>query len=155
MELHLSNEADTERLGNDLAELTPDGIVCLDGTLGAGKTRLVRAFATSCGADPTDVTSPTFTLWQTYLASRTIHHLDAYRIKDDDEFYELGVEELFDAPCVVFIEWANRIENCLPTEGRLQVSIEVISECERNITLEATDSRVVEALSKLQERWGG
>lgn len=134
----LQSEDDTERLGQSLAELLPEScVVTLDGTLGAGKTRLVRAFATACGISSKDVTSPTFTLWQTYHGSRTIHHLDAYRISDEDEFDALGVYECFDGEAVTFIEWADRISGCLPLDRLLHVRIEVIAETEREVTLSA------------------
>ena len=151
--LTLHSEVDTDRLAQVLAELLPRRcVVALDGTLGAGKTRLVRGFAKACGVSERDVTSPTFTLWQTYEGTRTIHHLDAYRIQDEDEFDALGVEEVFEAEAVTFIEWAKRIEDCLPTTERLSISIEVLSESERRVEL-SSSKELSQVLNTIAERY--
>ena len=140
--IQLQSEDDTDKFGQRLAELLPLGtVVALDGTLGAGKTRLVRAVAAACGVPAKDVTSPTFTLWQTYHGSQTIHHLDAYRVKDEDEFLELGVEECFADDAVTFIEWAERVESCLPAD-RLHIEIEVVSEFERTVHVSTVSPRL-------------
>lgn len=97
-------------------------VIGLVGTLGAGKTTLTQAVAAAANVDPEDVTSPTFTLLCSYQARVAgdpieLHHLDAYRIGDEDEFLELGIEELFDAPDAwVLIEWADRFESLMPID---------------------------------------
>ena len=136
--LDLPDIAATERLGRALAEHLPEGaVVALSGTLGAGKTRLVQAIAAGCGIDPADVTSPTFVLCRQYDGTRTIYHLYAYRIRDDDEFLELGVEELFDSGALVLIEWAERVERCLPEE-RVEIELEVTGESSRRARITST-----------------
>ena len=94
----------------------PAGIVLgLVGTLGAGKTRMVQAIAKAAQIDDADVTSPTFTLLQTYRGTATLHHLDAYRIQDEDEFLQLGVDELFDDRAAwTLVEWADRVRDTMP-----------------------------------------
>lgn len=148
-EMELRGEEDTQRLGQRLAQCLPARcIVALNGTLGAGKTQLVRAFAQACGIDEKDVTSPTFTLWQTYHGTRRIHHLDAYRISDEDEFDALGVEECFGEDSTTFIEWSERVAGCLPADV-LSIRIEVLDETSRKVTLAASDEALVAALSQL------
>ena len=135
--LTLHSEADTDELGRLLAEHLPVScVVALDGTLGAGKTRLAQGIATACGVPAESVTSPTFTLWQTYHGTRTIHHLDAYRVRDEDEFDALGVEECFEEDALMLIEWANRVKNCLPVERVLWVELQMLSEQERTVCLQ-------------------
>ncbi|WP_203328988.1 tRNA (adenosine(37)-N6)-threonylcarbamoyltransferase complex ATPase subunit type 1 TsaE [Candidatus Laterigemmans baculatus] len=115
--IELADLHDTERLGRWLAEHLPGGsCVGLVGTLGAGKTRLAQAIIAAQGVEREAVTSPTFSLLRSYAAgNRTLHHLDAYRLHDEDEFLELGVEELWeDETAVMLIEWARRVERCLP-----------------------------------------
>lgn len=146
----LASEAETERLAAWLSSNLPRRcLVALEGTLGAGKTRLVRAFAEACGVPAAQVTSPTFTLWQTYEADRVVHHLDAYRIQDEDEFDALGVAECFDTDAVTFVEWANRVAGCLPESARLTIRIEVLSEAARRAELISNDARINELLEKL------
>jgi len=126
-----NNESDTRRLGAALARSLPAGTtVALIGTLGAGKTRLVQAVATACGVPPETVVSPTFVLCQEYHGRRTLHHLDAYRLKDDDEFLQLGPEEYFESDGITLVEWADRVIDCLPPQ-RLEIHIEVVGDAER------------------------
>jgi len=118
-------EPATAAFGAALAEVLPGGTtVALCGTLGAGKTRLVQTIAESLGIDRRSVVSPTFVLVQEHRGRRTIHHLDAYRLADEDEFLALGPEEFFESDGLVFVEWADRVEGCLPKD-RVEIYIEV------------------------------
>ena len=122
---------DTDRFGAALAQLLPDGTtVCLSGTLGAGKTRLVQAIAAACGVNRADVVSPTFVLCQQYSATRRINHLDAYRIRDDDEFLEIGVDEMFGSDGLTLVEWGERVRVCLPPD-HVDIQIYVVGQLER------------------------
>lgn len=131
-----NSEADTDRLGKQLAdELTPGTVVALLGTLGAGKTRLVQAVATALEVPAEDVTSPTFVLVNEYLGGRMpIYHFDAYRLKDEDEFLELGPEEYFDGAGITFVEWADRVESCLPKQI-LRIEAKVTGDTQREFTI--------------------
>lgn len=149
--VHLSrSEDDTERLGRRLGELLPDGtVVALNGPLGAGKTRLVQGIAAARGHDPRDVVSPTYTLIQEYRGPRPVYHFDVYRLRDEDEFLQLGPEEYFEAGGVTVIEWAEKAAACLPRE-RLEISIRVLDPATREFTIAAhgaTCEEVVAALS--------
>jgi tRNA threonylcarbamoyladenosine biosynthesis protein TsaE len=146
------SEADTDRLGAALADLLPDGtVVALSGTLGAGKTRLVQAVAEACGIDRQQVTSPTFVLCQSYRGRRTIHHFDVYRLKEEQEFLELGPEEYFESDALSFVEWAEKIEALLP-QGCLHVSIEVTGPSQRRFVLR-TDYVRLQMVVQQVARW--
>ena len=127
---------ETDRLGEILAAaLRPGTVVALDGTLGAGKTRLVQAVAAALGVSPETVTSPTFVLIQEYHTGKMpIFHFDAYRLRDEDEFLQLGPDEYFDAGGVSFVEWAGRVSGCLPRR-RWEILIEHQGAEERKFTL--------------------
>ena len=89
----------------------------LIGTLGAGKTRLVQAVAAAVGVPRANVTSPTFVLVNEYTGGRLpIYHFDTYRLKDDDEFLNLGPDEYFDSNGLTFVEWADRVADLLPAD---------------------------------------
>ena len=133
--MHFRYEANDEQataaLGAALAQVLPGGTtIALCGTLGAGKTRLIQAIAEGLGIDRENVLSPTFVLVQEHHGRRPIYHIDAYRLRDEDEFLALGAEEFFDSPGLVLIEWAERIEKCLPKD-RLEIHIEVTGESSR------------------------
>ncbi|MDP1561732.1 MAG: tRNA (adenosine(37)-N6)-threonylcarbamoyltransferase complex ATPase subunit type 1 TsaE [Pirellulaceae bacterium] len=131
------SESETLAIGTQLAQCLPAGaIVSLEGTLGAGKSVLVRGMAAGMGIDPEAVTSPTFTLWQTYHGSRELHHLDAYRVRDAAEFIDLGVEELFMSDGVAVIEWGEKVRSALPPD-HYRVMIEIDEQANRQIMLVA------------------
>lgn len=141
----------TDQLGALLAERLPPGtVIALIGTLGAGKTRLVQAVATALGVDAQDVTSPTFVLINEYLSGRLpVYHFDTYRLRDDDEFIELGPEEYFDGAGLTFVEWADRVADCLPPD-RLQIEIEVLGDTQREFTLSASSPALESLLEELR-----
>ena len=138
-----NNEHDTERLGAALADVLPPGtVVGLIGTLGAGKTRLVQAVAAALGVPPGNVTSPTFVLVNEYRGGRMpVYHFDTYRLKDDDEFLDLGPDEYFDSNGLTFVEWADRVADLLPDERLRNHDRSDRTKHERHIT----DSRHVAA----------
>jgi tRNA threonylcarbamoyladenosine biosynthesis protein TsaE len=143
------SEADTELLGAALAASLPDGaVVALDGALGAGKTRLVQAVAAACGVDRRQCVSPTFVLIHEYAGRRPIYHFDAYRLRDEDEFTELGGEEYFDRGGLALIEWAERIERSLPPE-RLQIRIEPQGPTARRFEIIAIGAQYEQALEEV------
>jgi tRNA threonylcarbamoyladenosine biosynthesis protein TsaE len=145
------NEADTERLGRRLGALLPAGsVVALDGPLGAGKTRLVQGLAAARGHDPLNVVSPTFTLVQEYRGPRPVYHFDVYRLRDDDEFLNLGPDEYFYGEGVTVLEWAEKVVDCLPPE-RLQITIRPVDETTREFTLTAIGAAYEEIVAKLAE----
>lgn len=137
--LRTSNSlAETQEFGKQLAAALKSGlVVSLIGNLGAGKTHLVQAIAEGLGVTDEEVTSPTFVLIQEYAGRIPIVHIDAYRLRDIDEFLELGADELLGADNVCLIEWADRVEEVLPRD-RLTIEIESTSENSRQIQLKAT-----------------
>lgn len=108
---------DCKAFAKIIASILPKHLPCtigLVGTLGAGKTQLVKFFAESLGANPENVFSPTFVLIHPIGTTPEVYHVDAYRIHDSDEFLELGIEELFEQPAITIIEWADRFAPCMP-----------------------------------------
>jgi tRNA threonylcarbamoyladenosine biosynthesis protein TsaE len=151
--LVVDGEDGTERLGAVLADTLPDGaVVALCGTLGSGKTRLLQAIAVACGVPRREVVSPTFVLCQQYRGRRTINHFDAYRIRDEDEFLQLGPQECFESDGLTFVEWGDRVAGCLPSE-RIEVDIEVTEGQSRRFCVAAVGERFRPFLEQLQNRW--
>jgi tRNA threonylcarbamoyladenosine biosynthesis protein TsaE len=100
-------------------------VVCLHGTMGAGKTTLVKALISELGA--ADVgSSPTFALINNYGSEThgTIYHLDLYRLINASEALDIGIEDIIYENVWCFIEWPEMVEHLLP-ENAAQIKIEV------------------------------
>lgn len=140
--LAVSDIPATAALGRRLGQLLfPGAVVALVGPLGAGKTHLVRAIAEGLDiADRRAVSSPTFVLIQEYDARLPIYHFDAYRLGGSADFSRLGVHEYFENDGVCLVEWADRVEACLPAE-HLRVAIEIVGETARRFRIEARGTR--------------
>lgn len=130
------SEKETSAAGEDLARTLKAGdVVLLYGDLGAGKTAFVRGMARGLGADPDEVSSPTFTIVQEYGGSGpTLYHVDLYRL-EPDEIDDLGLDDLVCGEGIVAVEWADRwpgrpddvVEVELTEVGDSQRSIQVRS----------------------------
>jgi len=138
----VSSLDETMAFGRRLGEvLFPGAVVALIGPLGAGKTQLVKAVAEGLGVtDPLCVNSPTFVLIHEYESRLPIYHFDAYRIRSSAEFFDLGVHEYFEGQGVSLVEWADRVEPCLPSE-QLRVAFAITGATERLIRLEGRGAR--------------
>ena len=143
------SEEDTARLGATLAAaLSPGTVVGLIGTLGAGKTALVRCVASALGVRETDVVSPTFSLINEYSGRYPVYHFDTFRLRDHDEFLELGPEEYFAGEGIVFCEWADRVAELLPA-SRLEIHIEVTGPSSREFAIRATSPQYAAVIKQL------
>ena len=100
------------------AELRRGEALALCGELGAGKTHFTKGLAEGLGHDPTEVTSPTFTLVHEYTGGTLpLYHFDFYRLETEDDVLRLGWDEYL-AEGVVVVEWANRYPRLLPAGTR-------------------------------------
>ena len=134
------SEHDTFALGKKIAAALPPGtFVLLHGDLGAGKTSFVRGMAAGLGANPDDVSSPTFVLIQHYKGRTPLVHVDLYRLEHGAAVDDLGLEELANG-AVVAIEWAERLPR--PLEGCVSVKIEDLGNDHRRITIEKGDGNL-------------
>jgi tRNA threonylcarbamoyladenosine biosynthesis protein TsaE len=108
-------------------------IMAFYGEMGAGKTTIIKALCKTLGtSDP--VSSPTFTIVNEYRRSQgdSLYHIDLYRIKNQNELFDIGIEEYLSAGSYCFIEWPGIIEDMLPA-GTVKVSITVGVNEERNL----------------------
>jgi tRNA threonylcarbamoyladenosine biosynthesis protein TsaE len=130
------SEDETSATGEQLGtSLHAGDVVLLYGDLGAGKTAFVRGLAVGLGADPADVSSPTFTLVQEYHGRLTLFHVDLYRL-EGAEIDDLGLEELICGDGVVAIEWADRWRG--RPDDVIEVWIEDAGEEKRRIVIGAS-----------------
>jgi tRNA threonylcarbamoyladenosine biosynthesis protein TsaE len=135
----VANPSGTQALGHLLGGLLQPGmVIALVGPLGAGKTHLVRAIAEGLGiANSRSVCSPTFVLIQEYDARLPIYHFDTYRLRNAEEFFDLGVQEYFDGNGICLVEWGDRVKPFLPPD-HLQIAITMTGETRRRFTITGT-----------------
>jgi len=114
------------------ADVVGGEIFALHGVLGAGKTQLAKGLARGLGYRG-DVTSPTFTIVHEYRGGRLpIYHIDLYRIQNEREAIDIGLEEYLPGDGVTVIEWPERIASILPPQAQ-HWELEVVSLTERVI----------------------
>jgi len=97
--------------------LIHSNIILIYGEMGAGKTTFVKALCRALGVID-EVSSPTFALINEYQTTlgQPVYHFDFYRINDQDEALDIGIDEFFDSGHLCLIEWPERITNLLPAQ---------------------------------------
>ena len=127
------SESDTMAVAREFAATLRAGdVVLLSGDLGAGKTAFVRGLANGLGANPDDVSSPTFTLVHEYRGGRlTLFHADLYRLQSAT-VEELGLDERAIEQGVLAIEWPERLTH--PIANPVVVELRILDEQRRELT---------------------
>ncbi|MFT7155653.1 MAG: tRNA threonylcarbamoyladenosine biosynthesis protein TsaE [Parvicella sp.] len=106
-------------------------IIVFDGEMGAGKTTFIRTFCKVLQVED-EVSSPTYSIINTYqtVDQEIVNHFDFYRIEDEMEAIESGLDEVIDSGEICLIEWSERIPKLLP-ESYVRVSIELNEDLSR------------------------
>jgi tRNA threonylcarbamoyladenosine biosynthesis protein TsaE len=121
------------------ARLKAPIVVLLSGELGSGKTTLTKGIVSGLGAaTEEEVTSPTFTLVHVYGQSERsvskVYHVDLYRIENFHDFETLGMEDVFEQPGVLIVEWAERFPLKSPWP-QIRVRLEHLDGDRRRLTV--------------------
>ena len=100
-----ASAAETEEAGARIAaDLEPGDLVLVSGELGAGKTTLIRGACRALGVtDP--VTSPTFTIGQTYAGRVPVSHLDLFRLSGLGDEDPALLDDYIRPDSIAFVEW--------------------------------------------------
>ncbi|NMA67517.1 MAG: tRNA (adenosine(37)-N6)-threonylcarbamoyltransferase complex ATPase subunit type 1 TsaE [Clostridiaceae bacterium] len=111
------SEKETFFLGKKIAsQLKPGDAISLEGDLGTGKTALTKGIAAGLGINE-HITSPSFTIVNTYEGKTKLHHFDVYRIDDPEELFTIGWEEYFTDDAITVVEWGNRVLEIMPDDS--------------------------------------
>ena len=104
------------------------------GEMGAGKTTLIREILIQLGVED-NIQSPTFSLVNEYRdgANQIVFHFDFYRIEQEEEAYDMGIEDYFYSDNRCLVEWPEKIPNLLPDDA-VKIHIEVIDDLTRTIS---------------------
>lgn len=137
IKMELANLKQTKELADAFAKvLKPPMVVLLTGDLGSGKTTFVKEVVSALGCDDL-VTSPTFTLLNTYDAKFPVYHFDMYRLSSAEEAMNVGFEEYFDKKSldgVCFVEWAENVEGLI-NDVDYVIQIDKTGETKRTVTI--------------------
>jgi len=145
-----NSESDTIKIAEKLSEIVKiSDFICLEGTLGMGKSVFARGFIQH-QTDAMEVPSPTFTLVQSYEGDNyDIFHYDLYRIKNAEEIFEIGMEDMI-YEGVSLVEWPSKMEAYLPN-NRIEVTIDGKDDT-REITFELSDKNKFEQIEEFIEK---
>jgi tRNA threonylcarbamoyladenosine biosynthesis protein TsaE len=142
---------ETFALGKRLGEaLRPRDFVGLSGPLGAGKTLFSRGVADGAGVPLVDVSSPTYSIVQSYRGRLALYHADLYRISSEDELYGTGYFDLLETDGAWLVEWIDRVPSAAPDDA-LELRLEVTAPERRRLVARSTGP----ASDALLVRWLG
>lgn len=141
------SDKETTAIGKKIATTLRRGdVVCLYGELGAGKTTLAKGIAKGLGVKE-EITSPTFTLMNVYqinneqltidnLTIEQFVHIDTYRLKNEQELIEIGVEDYLGQPnTVCAVEWPQKITGILKGKKIIKITLKHKKENKRQIII--------------------
>lgn len=144
-----SSADETFALGVKLGEaLRSRDFVGLSGQLGAGKTQFSRGVAQGAGVPLEDVSSPTYSIVQTYRGRLELHHVDLYRLATDDDLFGIGWFDLLEGDGAFLVEWIDQVRTAAPADS-LIVTITVVGPEQRQLALRPTG----DASRELLARW--
>ncbi len=111
IEEEVQDEEGTKRFAQKTVRYFREGdSVLLYGALGSGKTFLIKQLVALLGSEA-EVSSPSFSLINQYSGDILLNHVDLYRIKDETDLINLGLEDLWNEKSINFIEWPEKIED--------------------------------------------
>ena len=105
-------------IAKEIISVAKHKILLFYGEMGTGKTTLIKEIVKQLGVKDV-ANSPTFALVNEYLSEKgeTIYHFDFYRIENEEEVFDIGIEEYLFNNNWCFIEWPEKVENLLPLES--------------------------------------
>ncbi|WP_047245400.1 tRNA (adenosine(37)-N6)-threonylcarbamoyltransferase complex ATPase subunit type 1 TsaE [Maribacter thermophilus] len=133
MEL-IYSEREIQEVAKKIITSIPNKTVAFYAPMGAGKTTLITAIIKELGSVD-KVSSPTFGLVNEYADQEgglLAYHFDFYRLKDEIEALDMGIEDYFDTTSWVFMEWPEKIPSFLPT-NTTDIKIEILDTDKRKI----------------------
>lgn len=152
MQLISKKSQDTYDIGFTIGHLLLEPTnIYLIGEMGVGKTAFSQGVLRGMGIVDKYLTSPTYTIVNTYeLSGKNVHHFDIYRIEDYDELSYIGFDEYMDGRDSVIVEWADLIREHLPHRG-IWIYIKSNQGDIRNINIQGVDISFDNILEKLKK----
>ena len=126
---------DIQSIAQQLLANNPKKVILLVGEMGAGKTTLIKALVAALGVQNA-TSSPTFSLVNEYHTESNgpVYHFDVYRIKDETEAYDFGMDEYLYSGHWCFVEWPEKIPTLIPQEHST-IKIKALSATTRELEM--------------------
>ena len=122
---NIKKESNTKYIAESISDICNNGdVIALSGELGSGKSTFAKYFIKNL-IKANSVPSPSYNILLTYNSkNKTIYHMDAWRIKSENEALDLGISEMFEKS-IFIIEWAEKIKNIIPSNSlKIRIKIE-------------------------------
>ena len=123
-------------VANTLIQKAPSKILCFHGEMGAGKTTLIKEIVRQLDGVG-EASSPTFGIVNEYHDQHEqvlAYHFDFYRLNDENEALDLGIEDYFNTDVWIFMEWAEKVKSLLPADTT-EIVIKVLNKTTRTLLL--------------------
>jgi tRNA threonylcarbamoyladenosine biosynthesis protein TsaE len=124
-----------EEVAQKIIAENPNKVILFHGDMGVGKTTLIKQLCKTLGV--TDATSsPTFSLVNEYQTNvnQTVYHFDFYRLNNETEALDMGIDDYLYSGNWCFIEWAEKVPNMIP-EAHSVITIELLADGKRSLEL--------------------
>lgn len=124
---------DLDNVAQKIILYNPNKVILFNGEMGAGKTTLIKKICSNLGVINA-TSSPTFSLVNEYQTSSNeiLYHFDCYRLKDEIEALDMGIDEYFYSGNWCFIEWSEKIETLIPVV-HTSINIEILADGNRKL----------------------
>jgi tRNA threonylcarbamoyladenosine biosynthesis protein TsaE len=137
MTIQIADISDIHRSAKEFLDQIGDHrVFCFDAEMGTGKTTFITAVLAAMGIDNIEG-SPTYSLVNTYDSQMfgRVYHFDVYRLKNESEAYDIGIEEMLYGEGICFIEWPEKIKNLIP-DNAIWVYIRRNEDNSRTLTIQ-------------------
>ena len=133
MQYHF-NLSEIEIIAQKIIALNPEKVILFNGQMGAGKTTFIKALSKVLGVEnPTS--SPTFSLLNEYeIPNGLVYDFDMYRLKNELEALDFGIEDYLYSGNWCFIEWAEKIPNLIPAQHSV-ITIKILENGDRSVII--------------------
>ena len=143
------NITDIDRIAEALLKQVSSKTILFKADMGVGKTTLIKALVKALGSDD-GVTSPTFSIVNEYKTfNESIYHFDFYRIENEEEALNFGIEDYLLSDGWIFMEWFEKIPNLLPANSNV-VRIKLNKNASR--TLKLSQNLIINKLNAMEQQ---
>lgn len=134
MEIEFSLEQ-INQVAQQVLKQNPEKVILFNGDMGVGKTTFIKALSKALGVKEA-TSSPTFSLVNEYEAEngKLVYHFDVYRLKNEAEAYDMGIDEYLYSGEWCFIEWAEKIPSLIPQQHSV-INIKLLGNGKRLLAL--------------------